>query len=85
MASMVETLLGLVRAVVTEAPKLIAAGADVVELVNAARTSMDRVVERSPEFATNAEFAELNAKLDGMETELQANAAGRDFPDKIRD
>ena len=84
--ALVETLLGLVRSIVTEAPKIIAAGADVAELIAGAKQAMDRVVERSPEFASNDDFAELNAKLDGMENELQVNAAGRgEFPEKTRD
>lgn len=67
----------LVGTIIAEAPKYIAAGIDVADLLGAGRSALERVKERSPDFATNEQFVALNKQLDDLEGELQRNAAAR--------
>lgn len=72
------TIMALVSGIVTIAPKIISAGIDISELIGTAKKSLDRIVERSPEFASNEEFAKLKEQTDALGNELVANANARD-------
>lgn len=70
-------VLGLVKQIVDNGPQLIEAGVNGWNLLTGAREAMNRVVEHSPEAASDADFMALDAQLKSLEDELQRIAASR--------